>query len=66
MTEALSVLAFIVGLAAFIAVCHLLVGLARDWAEDRRREEQYADEWCRTHRFLQHERYDHADERKPE
>jgi len=66
MSEVLGVAAFIAGLAALILTCRLIVHVLRDWAEDRAREAEYADEWCRTHRFLQHERYDHADERRPE
>ncbi len=62
----LGVLACIAGLAALVATCHLLVTLARDWAEDRAREKEYADAWCRTHLAHQHDRHDHADERKPE
>ena len=64
--EALGVLAFIVGLAAVILTANLLVNLWHDWAEDRRREAEYADAWQRVHRQHQHDRHDHADERKPE
>lgn len=62
----LGVLACIAGLVAIVATCHLLVQLARDWAEDRRREQAYADAWCATHRVHQHDRHDHADDRRPE
>jgi hypothetical protein len=66
MSLILGVLAFIAGLVALVATCHLLVNLARDYAEDRRREQEYADAWCRTHLKHQHDRHDHGDERKPE
>ena len=66
MSEALGVLAFIAGLAAVIATCRLIVHVLRDWAEDRAREARFAEEWCATHRAHQHDRHDHADERKPE
>ena len=62
----LGVLAFIAGLAALIVTAHLLVNLARDYAQDRRREQEYADAWCRTHLAHQHDRHDHTDGSRPE
>ena len=55
MSEALGVLAFIVGLAALILTANLLVNLWHDWAEDRRREAEYADAWVATHKTHQHD-----------
>lgn len=49
MSLILGVLAAIAGLVAIVATCHLLVQLARDWAEDRAREERFAREWQATH-----------------
>ena len=67
MSEVLGVLAFIVGLVAIVATANLLVNLWHDWAQDRAREAEYADEWCRTHRAHQHDdRHTHHDERRPE
>ena len=66
MSEALGAAAFIAGLAALILTCRLIVHVLRDWAEDRAREARFAEEWCATHRAHQHDRHDHADERKPE
>ena len=44
----------------------LIVHLARNYAEDRRREQKYGDEWCATHRKHQHDRHDHSDPTRPE
>ena len=66
MSLALGVLAFIAGLAAVIATAHLFVNLARDYADDRRREQSYADAWVATHKAHQHDRHDPSDLRKPE
>ena len=50
-----------------VAVCAGLVHLARDWAEDRRREAEYADAWRQAHREHQDRgRYLTSDDRRPE
>ena len=57
--------AFAVALAVlFLLVVALLwvLHIARDWAADRKREQEYADEFLRTHRA----RHDHSDQRRPE
>lgn len=67
MSLALGVLAFIVGLIALVMTAHLLVTLARDWAEDRAREARFAREWCATHREHQDKgRYLADDPQRPE
>lgn len=38
----------------------------REWARLRDQEARFAEEWCRTHKTHQHDRHDHADERRPE
>ena len=67
MSEALGVLVAIVGLAAVIATCRLVVHLLRDWAEDRAREARLADQT--VHRWNEHrhaDRHDHSDHYRPE
>lgn len=60
-------LGFMLGLLALLFLAAGLVHLARDWAEDRRREERLAAEWVRQHRARQdQDRYTTADERRPE
>ena len=50
-----------------VAVCAGLVHLARDWAEDRAREERYAREWAAAHREHQDRgRYLTSDPNRPE
>ena len=57
---------FTLGLVALTFLAGL-VHLARDLAEDRRREARLAEEWRRTHRRNQDlGRYTTADERRPE
>ena len=52
-TAALGALVFMLLCLALVAVCSLLVHLARDWADDRERERRYADEWVAAHRAHQ-------------
>lgn len=59
--------AFMLLCLLIVAVCAGLVHLARDWAEDRRREAEYADAWRQAHREHQARgRYLTDDERRPE
>ena len=48
----------------------MFVGFTAAWLKERAyqraREQEYADAWQRLHRVHQHDRHDHADERKPE
>ena len=77
MTEALGVLAALVGLTLIGLAVHFLIQLWHDWAEDRAREAEYAAEWQRLHKAHQDvgrfdardtkpNRYLHADDRSPE
>jgi hypothetical protein len=43
------------GIIAAILLGVRVVWLARMWADDRRREKEYADAWLRTHRGGRHE-----------
>lgn len=66
MSNFLTALAVGWAITSAVIVGVYLYRYARDWAEDRRREQEYADAWCATHLKHQHDRHDHADERKPE
>ena len=66
-TAALGALVFMLLCLALVAVCSLLVHLARDWAADRRREAEYAEAYRRTHQRNQDlGRYGHDVEGRPE
>ena len=43
-----------------------VVGALRERAWQREVERRYADAWQAAHKAHQHDRHDHADERKPE
>ena len=60
--NALPVAMFALGVVLLTIGLGILVHLGRDWAADRRREQQFADEWVRVHRA----RHDHSDDRRPE
>ena len=46
------------------------IGFIAAWLQERAYqrdvERRYADEWVAAHKAHQHDRHDHADERKPE
>lgn len=66
-TAALGALIFMLLCLVIVAICALLVHLARDWAADRRREEAYAREWQDAHFKAQDlGRYGHDVEGRPE
>jgi cell division protein FtsI/penicillin-binding protein 2 len=66
MTDVLyDVAQWVVAVAFLFAVAFAVLWgmqVARDWAADRKREQEYADEFLRTHR----PRHDHTDDRRPE
>ena len=70
----LGAFAFMVLCLLIVALCSLLVHLARDWAEDRERERRYAEDWQRTHQINQQmgrygydtHRYHYEEEGRPE
>jgi hypothetical protein len=53
---------FALGVVLLTIGLGILVHLGRDWAADRKREQQFADEWVRVHRA----RHDHSDDRRSE
>ena len=59
-------LIFTLGLIVLVLLCAAIVHGLREWAWQRDVERRYADEWVAAHKAHQHDRHDHADERKPE
>ena len=69
MTATQALLWALVVAATCIAV-GMFLGFTAAWLQERAyqraREAEYADAWQQVHRRHQHDRHDHADERRPE